>query len=72
MKKARHQSRDRLNLDDLDAALEVGMRRSPDERPDGVILIEGEDGVQHMAAREMFESFERDAADLEALKVCVG
>ncbi len=48
------------------------MRRSPDERPDGVILIEGEDGVQRMTAREMFESFERDAADLEALKVCVG
>ena len=37
-----------------------------------MILIEGEDGVQRMTAREMFESFDRDAADLEALKVCVG
>jgi hypothetical protein len=35
-------------------------------------LIETEEGVQRMTVREMFESFERYAADFEALKVCVG
>ena len=45
-KKARHQSRDRGNLDDLDAAPEsVGVAPCL-ERPDGVILIEAEEGVQ--------------------------
>ncbi len=44
----------------------------PLEWTDGVILIEDEDGVQRMTAREMFDSFERDAEDLEALKICVG
>ena len=42
------------------------------ERPDTVILIETEDGVQRMTAAEMFDNFERDAAELEALRVCVG
>ncbi len=37
-----------------------------------MILIETEEGVQRMTVREMFDSFERDAADLEALRVCVG
>ena len=41
-------------------------------RADGVILIETEDGVQRMTAREMFDSFERDVVNFEALKVCVG
>ena len=32
-----------------------------------------EDGTAaRMTAREMFESFERDAADFETLKICVG
>ncbi len=47
-------------------------RRANGIRPDKVILIEDENGVQRMTAVEMFDSFERDAADFEALKVCVG
>ncbi len=71
-KKARHQSRDRWNLDGLDAALEsVGVAPCL-ERPDKAILIETEDGVQRMTVREMFDSFERDAVNFEALKVGVG
>ena len=36
------------------------------------ILIEGENGVQRLTARAMFESFDRDLDDFEALRVCVG
>ena len=49
-----------------------GVRRTLEERPDEVILIETEDGVQRRTVCKMFDSFERDADDLEALKVCVG
>ena len=64
-KRARHQSRERRNLDDLYAVLEVGVRRSLKENPDEVILIEGEYGVQRTTLRQMFDDF-------QALKVCVG
>ena len=35
-------------------------------------MIEDEDGVQRMTMCEMFDSFERDLDDFEALKICVG
>ncbi len=37
-----------------------------------MILIEDEYGVQRMTMCEMFDSFERDLDDFEALKICVG
>ncbi len=71
-KRARDQSRDRWNLDNLDAALEVGVRRSPEEKPDEAILIETEGGVQRMRLCKMLDDLERDLENFEALRVCVG
>ena len=48
----------------------LGVHRTREEWPDKMILIETEYGVQRMTV-EMFDSFERDLEDLEALKVCV-
>ena len=50
----------------------LGVHRTREEWPDEVILIETEEGVQRMTEREMFDSFERDLDDFEALKICVG
>ncbi len=59
--------------DELDAALEADVRSAYEGRMDEMIWTEGDDGIAaRMTAAEMFDSFERDAADLEALKVCVG
>lgn len=56
----------------VDAAIEADVRRIYAERGGDEILIEGEGGFERMTADEMFDSFERDAADLDALRVCVG
>ena len=59
--------------DDLDAALEADVRAAYEGRMDEMIWTEADDGIAaRMTAAEMFDSFERDAANLDALKVCVG
>ncbi len=40
---------------------------------DEALWLETDDGTaSRMTAREMFKSFERNAANLDALKICVG
>ena len=57
----------------LDAAVEADVRGAYEGRGDEPIWTEADDGTAaRMTARAMFETFERDAADFEALKVCVG
>ncbi len=61
------------NQEALDAAVEADVRAAYEGRGDEPIWTEADDGTAaRMTADEMFESFERDAADFEALKVCVG
>ena len=60
-------------VDDLDAAVEAEVRAAYEGREGEMIWTEAEDGIaERMTAREMFDGFERDLDDFEALKVCVG
>ncbi len=63
---------DALDQDALDAAVEADVRAAYEGREDELIWTETDGIAERMTAREMFDSFERDAEDLEALKICVG
>ena len=60
-------------VDDLDAAVEADVRAAYEGRDAERIWTEADDGTaKRMSIGEMFDSFERDLDNFEALKVCVG
>ena len=63
---------DALDQEALDAAVEADVRAAYAGREGEMIWTETDGIAERMTAREMFDSFERDLDDFEALKICVG
>ena len=59
-------------MDEADAIAETDLRARYEGRENETILIEDADGVRRMTVAEMFQSFQRDADDLAALRACAG
>ena len=59
-------------MDEAGDIVEADVRARYEGRENETILIEDAEGVRRLTVKEMFASFERDAGDLAALRVCAG